>query len=183
MMKNITDRIVFIPDFIHNAQTLFEDLVANTRWDENMRARKTACFGEPYDYSEQEYDFQPMSNKMETIADLIKDEIGFRPNNCLLNYYENGKSKMGFHGDTIKMLEPDTGIAIVSVGDSRIFQVRRKNNPTELYNYILPNGSLFYMPNDMQADWQHGLPKVVGAKGRISLTFRKMIPRDLLEER
>jgi len=54
---------------------------------------------------------------MNHISHLIREAIGFKLNNCLLNYYENGASRMGFHGDTIKMLEPDTGIAIVSVGD------------------------------------------------------------------
>jgi len=123
-----------------------------------------------------------MSQQMEDICNLLSPTIGFRPNNCLLNYYENGNSKIGFHGDTIKMLEPDTGIAIVSLGDSRIFQVRRKSSPTECYNYVLPSGSLFYMPNDIQEDWQHGVPKVISDLGRISLTFRKMIPRHLLEK-
>lgn len=111
---------------------------------------------------------------IEKISLMIAKEIGFKPNNCLLNFYENGKSKMGFHGDTTKMLAPETGIAIVSVGDNRIMQVRRTNNPTEMYHYILLGGSLFFMSNTMQTDWQHGLPKVVGAQGRISLTFRKM---------
>ncbi len=175
-MKNITSKIVFIRNFIDHSQNIFAELIENTAWDTNMKARKTACFGEPYNYSEQAYDFEPMSDQMEHIAGLLEQELGFRPNNCLLNYYEDGHSKMGFHGDTIKMLVPHTGIAIVSLGDHRIMQMRRKANPTEMYHYILPPGSLFYMPNDIQADWQHGLPKVVGGSGRISMTFREMIP-------
>ncbi len=176
-MHHITNRILFIRDFISDSENIFTDLVKNTEWDTNMRSRKTACYGEPYDYAEQAYNFQPMSDQMEHIAGLLEEELGFRPNNCLLNYYEDGSSKMGFHGDTIKMLVPDTGIAIVSLGDNRIMQVRRKANPTELYNYILPPGSLFYMPNDMQEDWQHGLPKVISNLGRISMTFREMVPK------
>lgn len=179
-MSRIIDQIIFIKDFIPNSRLLFDKLVTNTNWNENMKARKTACFGEPYDYSELVYDFHPMNEDMENISNLIHSKIGFKPNNCLLNYYENGDSRMRFHGDTITMLEPDTGIVIVSVGSSRIFQVRRKSSPTEVYNYILPCGSLFYMPNSIQEDWQHGLPKVVSDDGRISLTFRKMIPRHLL---
>jgi len=174
-MSNITNRITFIRNFITDAQSLYNDLVTSTDWDTNMRSRKTACFGEPYDYSEQVYDFAPMNDRMESIASLLHKELGFRPNNCLLNYYEDGSSKMGFHGDTIKMLVPDTGIAIVSLGDNRIMQIRRKSSPTELYNYILPAGSLFYMPNDIQEDWQHGLPKVISNLGRISMTFREMV--------
>ncbi len=173
-MIQLADHLIYRKDFILNPQDLYNELIATVDWNENMKSRKTACFGKPYDYSEQAYDFKPMTPVMEKISLLIEKEIGFKPNNCLLNYYEDGKSKMGFHGDTIKMLVLETGIAIVSVGDNRIMQVRRTKNPTEMYNYILPAGSLFYMSNAMQAEWQHGLPKVMDAQGRISLTFREM---------
>lgn len=173
-MISLSDHIVYRKNFFSDHQDLFDHLVANIDWVENMKSRKTACFGKPYDYAEQTYEFKPMISVMEDISLLIEKEIGFKPNNCLLNYYPNGKSKMGFHGDTTKMLVPDTGIAIVSLGDNRIMQVRRTKNPTEMYHYILPGGSLFYMSNAMQVDWQHGLPKVVDAAGRISLTFRQM---------
>ena len=103
-MKRITDLIIFIQDFISNSRRLFDKLGSSTSWNENMKARRTACFGEPYDYSEQVCDFQPMSKDMENICNLIQTAIGFKPNNCLLNYYKDGNSRMGFHGDTIKML-------------------------------------------------------------------------------
>ena len=81
---------------------------------------------------------------------------------------------MGWHGDTTHFLEAETGIAILSVGDTRIFQIRRKAVPTELLNYVLTPGSLIYMPATIQQEWQHAIPKVVSERGRISLTFRKM---------
>ena len=111
---------------------------------------------------------------MKELSERIEPILGFKPNICFLNYYENGKSKMGWHGDSTHFLEPDTGIAILSVGDTRIFQIRRKAVPTESLNYILTPGSLFYMPISIQEDWQHAIPKVVSDEGRISLTFRKM---------
>mgnify|MGYP000106085315 CR=1 FL=1 len=81
---------------------------------------------------------------------------------------------MGWHGDTTHFLVPETGIAILSVGDTRIFQLRRKAVPTEFLNYVLTPGSLIYMPASIQEEWQHAIPKVVSERGRISLTFRKM---------
>ncbi len=173
-MIALNDHIVYRKKFYANHQVLFDNLISNIDWNENMKSRKTACFGKPYNYSEQTYDFKPMTSVMEDISLLIQEVVGFKPNNCLLNYYPDGKSKMGFHGDTTKMLVPGSGIAIVSLGDNRIMQVRRTKNPTEIYNYILAGGSLFYMSNAMQMEWQHGLPKVVDASGRISLTFREM---------
>jgi len=41
-MKKITDKIIFIPNFIINTTTLFNQLVANVEWDKNMKSRKTA---------------------------------------------------------------------------------------------------------------------------------------------
>jgi len=181
-MKNrIMDIVVYKRNFLTGADEWYRQLVEEIDWDESMVSRKTACFGEPYDYSEQSYNFQPMSKKMEEVCDLLVPVIGFKPNNCLLNYYVNGNSKIGFHGDTTKMLESDTGIAIISLGDTRLFQIRRAASPTECYNYILESGSLLYMPNSMQEKWQHGVPKVISDQGRISLTFRKMVPRNLLD--
>lgn len=182
-MKKITELLIFEKDFISNSQELYKQLIEKITWNENMKSRKTQCFGEPYDYSEQNYDFKPMSKEMENISILINQKIGFLPNNCLLNYYPDGNSKMGFHGDTIKMLEQETGIAIISLGETRIFQVRRKSDPNECYNYLLPCGSLFYMPNSIQEKWQHGLPKIVSKEGRISMTFRKMIPQNILHKK
>lgn len=181
-MSNILNQIIFERNFIDNSQELFSFFVQSVSWNDSMVSRKTACFGEPYDYSEQSYDFLPMSDELERVCDLIQEKVGFRPNNCLLNYYKNGTSKLGYHGDITKMLEPETGIAVVSLGDHRILQIRRNSSHTECYNYVLNSGSLFYMPNSIQNSWQHRVPKVVSTLGRISLTFRQMIPRHLLQK-
>ncbi len=173
-MKDIRSVIIFEPDFYDGAQALFDRLVANISWNDSMRARKTASFGQPYDYSEQVHPYAPFLPVMEELSDRLAPIIGFRPNNCFLNYYENGNSKMGWHGDTTHFLAQNTGIAILSIGDTRIFQIRRKTSPTESYNYVLTPGSLIYMPDSIQEAWQHAIPKVVSERGRISLTFRKM---------
>jgi alkylated DNA repair dioxygenase AlkB len=173
-MKDIRSAIIFDPDFFDASNSLFNHLIASITWNDSMRARKTASFGQPYDYSEQVHPYEPFHPFMDELSNRLESMIGFRPNNCFLNYYENGNSKMGWHGDTTHFLEGDTGIAILSVGDTRIFQLRRKAVPTELLNYVLTPGSLIYMPASIQEEWQHAIPKVVSEQGRISLTFRKM---------
>ena len=139
-----------------------------------MRARKTASFGQPNIDSERVHLYEPFLPVMHELSDRLEPIIGFKPNNCFLNYYENGDSKMGWHGDSTYFLAEETGTAILSVGDTRIFQLRRKAVPTESYNYVLTPGSLICMPTSIQEEWQHAIPKVVSERGRISLTFRKM---------
>ncbi|MEQ9298733.1 MAG: alpha-ketoglutarate-dependent dioxygenase AlkB [Cyclobacteriaceae bacterium] len=173
-MKDIRSTIIFDPDFLDNSKSVFDFLIANINWNDSMRAKKTASFGQPSINSEQVGSLPPMLPIMTELRDRLEPIIGFQPNNCFLNYYENGDSRMGWHGDTTDSLAENTGIAILSVGDTRIFQIRRKAVPTELFNYVVTPGSLIYMPASIQDEWQHAIPKVVSYRGRISLTFRKM---------
>jgi len=173
IMKDIRSAIIFDPDFFDASENLFELLSTSIAWNESMRARKTASFGQPANDSE-EHPLDPFLPFMDDLSDRLESIIGFRSNNCFLNYYENGNSKMGWHGDSTHFLKENSGIAILSLGDARVFQLRRKTVPTELFNYVLTPGSLIYMPAAIQEEWQHAIPKVVSERGRISLTFRKM---------
>ena len=167
------DGITFIEHFYENT-TLYDRLVNEVTWNKDMKSRWTASFGRPYRYNGPEHDFRPMWPEMNQIAAAIEKEIGFLPNNCFLNYYFENLSRMGFHADNTEFLEPDTGIAVLSLGVERIFRVRRIENKEERYNYPLPEGSLIYMTNEVQETWHHGIPKSKVEGGRISLTFRKI---------
>jgi alkylated DNA repair dioxygenase AlkB len=101
--------------------------------------------------------------------------LGFVPNNCLLNFYEDGNSSMGFHSDSSEELESGTGVAIVSLGSVRNLVFRSKVDKSVEYAYPLQPGSLVYMTKEVQDHWLHAIPKLVGAGPRISLTFRSII--------
>jgi alkylated DNA repair dioxygenase AlkB len=62
------------------------------------------------------------------------------------------------------------------LGGTRTFRFRKIDEKDLKINYILTGGSLIYMTNEMQAIWQHGIMQENTEEGRISLTFRKMIP-------
>ena len=166
--------ITYIEKFIDNPDELFELLKASIQWDERMVARKTASFGKAYNYSQMNYPFQAFLPELEQINSKINFTIGFEPNNCLINYYLDGKAKMGYHSDQTDILEEGTGIAIVSIGEARSLKFRNIIKPEDIQTYNLPAGSLIYMTQDVQAIWQHAIPKADTEKGRISLTFRKI---------
>ena len=166
--------ITHIENFIDNPTGLFDLLTATVQWDERMVARKTASFGNAYNYSQISYPYQDFLPELKDINKKLKSVIGFEPNNCLINYYLDGKSKMGYHSDQTDILEADTGIAIVSVGETRILKFRNIDNPEEFLNYELTSGSLIYMTQEVQSIWQHSIPKSDTSNGRISLTFRRM---------
>ncbi|MDQ1817092.1 alpha-ketoglutarate-dependent dioxygenase AlkB [Massilia sp. CCM 9210] len=148
--------------------------MSTVTWDERMKARKTASFGASYNYSQIAYAESPMPALLDALCARLEGELGFRPNNCLLNYYPDGKSSMGFHSDETDGLNDGTGVAIVSLGSVRAIAYRSKRDAAVRVDYPLPNGSLLYMSGQVQQDWVHAIPKDPHAGERISLTFRSM---------
>lgn len=164
------------PTFIPNSLALFELIKANVVWDERMKARKTASFGVPYNYSQIDYEVLPMPKYLHTIAQQIEMELGFLPNNCLLNYYVDGNSSMGFHSDSSVELVEGTGVAIVSLGSTRPIVYQYKADRSIEHTIDLPSGSLLYMSKAIQDEWVHAIPKKAEIGERISVTFRKLKP-------
>ncbi|MFN6480051.1 alpha-ketoglutarate-dependent dioxygenase AlkB [Nostoc sp. DedQUE07] len=161
--------------FLPNSHSLFNSLVSIINWDERIQARKTASFGSPYNYSNISYDSCPMLNELIPIIDRLEKHFGFRPNNCLVNYYTNGNSTMGFHSDSIDELMDDTGISIISLGAERIITFQNKLDKTIEHSYLLKSGSLLFMSQKTQQYWKHGILKQPETFGRISLAFRLLV--------
>lgn len=164
--------VLFKASFLDNHQKLLNDLVENVIWDERIRVRKTASFGVPYNYSQITYPATPFPVELAQIASQLNTTIGFLPNNCLLNYYEDGNASMGFHSDNSVELAEGTGVAIISLGSTRTIVYQNKHNRQTEYRYELPSGSLLYMSSELQHDWVHAIPKVPNVGKRISMTFR-----------
>ena len=157
------------------ATTLFNSLLTQVQWDERMKARKTACFGQTYDDSGVDYQVVTMHPLLVPLCDAIEEELGFRPTNCLLNHYESGRSTMGFHSDATHNLADGTGVAIVSIGAERNLTFRSKIDHSIVIHLPLPHGSLFYMTQLTQDYWTHAVKKTETDYARISLTFRHIL--------
>lgn len=164
------------PDLVADSDALFDRLTREIVWDERMRARKTASFGAPYNYSQITYPSAPMPPRIAELLPMLEREIGFEPNNCLVNFYADGASAMGFHFDALEPLEWGTGVAIVSLGNARTLMFRRRDDKTIEHAFVLNSGSLLYMAPEIQNEWLHGVPKQPEARGRLSLTFRRLKP-------
>jgi len=120
------------------------------------------------------YPFNPFTPTLSKLADAINDVLCFMPNNCLINYYLDGNSKMGYHSDQTDILSENTGVAIISLGATREIRFRNIEFPTDFRSVLLQSGSLFYMGQAVQSLWQHSIPKMKDCGGRLSLTFRKI---------
>jgi alkylated DNA repair dioxygenase AlkB len=170
-----TGAIRLVPQFLSNPQALFEHLAATVAWDTRMKARKSASFGLPYNYSGITWPVGPFPVAVAELLPSITAAARFEPNNCLANYYPDGESSMGFHSDSTAELAPETGVAVLSVGAERVITFRRSADKAASESYRLPSGSLLWMCPEMQAEWKHAVladPDV--REGRISLTFRRI---------
>ncbi len=175
MTNVISPNIVFIRNFIDNAKELFDLIENTTNWDNRLSARKTASFGIAYQYSNLAYEQTIMPDWALPLLEKIKNQFGFMPNNCLINYYQNGQNKMGFHSDDITQMYPNTGVAIISLGAEREIVYRQKDDKTNEKSYLLTQGSLLYMDDKVQQDWLHAILSDETTTPRISLTFRQLL--------
>jgi alkylated DNA repair dioxygenase AlkB len=156
------------------ATELYLNLRDRIEWDERISARKTACFGLPYNYSGLTYAVQPMHPLLQPLCSQLAQTLGFEPNSCLINFYKDGRDKMGFHSDEIDNLEAGTQIIIISLGTERKLSFRSKVDYSQRLQYLLPHGSLMYMSQKTQEFWSHAIKRANVLDGRISLTFRRI---------
>ncbi|GAA2404556.1 alpha-ketoglutarate-dependent dioxygenase AlkB [Actinomadura vinacea] len=161
----------YFADTLPDADADLAFLLTEVAWDDRMRARRTASFGVPYNYSDQHYDPLDMPSRIAMIAARAAEYAGHSFNNCLANRYETGDNTMGFHKDSYEGLDPASAIAIVSLGATRhlVFRSIDRAYRTEL---ALEHGSLLLMTHKTQRAWTHGVPRTASAGRRISLTFR-----------
>jgi alkylated DNA repair dioxygenase AlkB len=88
-----------------------------------------------------------------------------------LNYYRNGRDSVAFHRDRELRHLDDTLVAIVTLGAARPFLVRPRAGGAS--RDLRPaSGDLLVMGGRTQADWEHGVPKVIAAGPRVSVSLR-----------
>jgi alkylated DNA repair dioxygenase AlkB len=177
---DITDLLAEIKieeNLLPHHEVLFQKIKNDSEWNSEIKSRKTISYGVPYNYSNMSYPFVPFPDYISEVSLTVEEKLSFAINNCLINYYESGESKMGFHSDQIDILSDNTGIAIVSLGNKRTMRFKNKLDAKITYDIPLYPNSLFYMTQAVQEFWLHSiLPEVENdAAERISITFRKLL--------
>lgn len=170
----------YIHPFVQNSEKLMSAIFKDASWN-HMASRSVASYGVAYaglkSYATRGESFKspPLPEYLLGICRRIQERFGFEPNNCLINYYKDDSSKIGFHSDSIGEIVIGTGIAILSLGAERELSFRQVTDFTVTGGKWLQDGSLFYMTREMQRDWQHAiLPSKTEVSARMSLTFRQL---------
>lgn len=130
----------------------------------------------------------PFPPAVETIRracqEWYREKTGFHNANippfnvCLLNFYQDGTQRIGWHSDR-EEIGRSTPIASVSLGATRQFLIRAKEQWNDQATLSLQGGSLVVMENICQLQYLHAVPKEVEiTEGRINLTFRCKLPTE-----
>lgn len=188
---NLPDAAVtYYPYFLdfEEANSLFDLLYKQTDWQEDTicvfgktypQPRLTHLFAvndKPYSYS----NITMYPNAFPKCLEKVKKKIELLTQEqfttCLANLYRNGQDSNGWHADNEKELGVNPIIASLSLGASRVFRLKHRNNSTLKTKIELTHGSLLIMGGKTQHHWLHQLPKTKKVNDpRINLTFRKLI--------
>jgi putative IMPACT (imprinted ancient) family translation regulator len=96
-------------------------------------------------------------------------------NHCVTNYYRDGTDFIDHHSDKDLDLNRDGAIVSVSLGDERIFELKRRKDPKDITRIILPPRSMLVLGPITNKEFSHSiLQNVDSSKIRISLTMREV---------
>jgi alkylated DNA repair dioxygenase AlkB len=160
-----------VPNWLRGQDTLFERLEKTTRW----QARKRVMYEREVDVPRLVAaipDDGPGDPILVDLERTLARRHGTRLPHVLLALYRDGRDSVAWHGDRVGRLQPDTVVAIVSVGGPRPFLLRRRGGgPSRRFTVGL--GDLLVMGGTCQSTWEHCVPKVAHAQPRIAIMFRQ----------
>jgi len=110
------------------------------------------------------------------VRDDLVTRYGVGFGSCGLNYYRDGRDSVAFHRDRELRDLDDALVAILTLGQTRPFRLRRHGRGGPSIDLSPGSGDLVVMGGACQRDWEHGVPKVRSAGPRISAHWRWVGP-------
>lgn len=178
-------KVIFYPGLFQPPEStqLLTDLYNQVEWKHEpikifgksvLQPRLTAYYGtQTYSYSGIAMQPLPWNYPLLRIKDKIEPLVGIEFNAVLVNLYRNGQDYIGWHSDDEKELAEGGVIGSLSLGETRRFIFRRRDNHKIKKKLTLNDGDFLTMGGDTQKFWQHHVPKSAkSTQPRINLTFR-----------
>jgi len=132
-----------------------------------------ATAGLRYRYSGTTHQGQGWPTWFEPLQQQVSEACGTRFNGCLLNLYRTGEDRMGWHADDEQEIDQTQPIASLSLGATRDFCLRHRQDPIQRETLALTDGDLLVMHAGCQQQWMHGVPSRRRIRtSRVNLTFR-----------
>ncbi|MET3928989.1 alkylated DNA repair dioxygenase AlkB [Lysobacter sp. OAE881] len=141
--------------------------------------RLSCWIGDPdarYRYSGTLFEPHPWPDALVPVRERLERTLGVAFNSVLANLYRDGTDAMGWHSDAEPELGPAPVIASISLGATRRFALKHRDDPARKLTLELPHGSLLVMSGATQRHHRHALPRTTRPIGpRINLTFRRIV--------
>lgn len=167
--------IEYVPEWLYGSDSLFEDLSESLTF---RQRRGVVIYDRVVDEPRlsawwHESDGDPMPHaSLEEMRNALEDQYGRHFDSIGFNLYRNQYDSVAWHADRHRHHVTDPVVAILSVGQSRPFQMRQNEGGASL-TWGLGHGDLFVMGGSTQHEWQHCVPKRRRPCGqRMSITFR-----------
>jgi alkylated DNA repair dioxygenase AlkB len=144
---------------------------------EHIVPRLVAFFadsGVQYHYSGLTHEGVGWAPLLGKLKNFLEDTYGMRANSALLNYYRDGRDKMGAHSDDEVELGPNPTIFSINLGAERTMRFIHKVS-NEKISIELKDRDVLKMSGPLQHFWRHEIPqrKRVLAP-RLNITFRQI---------
>ena len=166
--------------FYGGGDDLCADLIASVPW---VQGRRWMCDREIDAPRLSFWDRSSVSALHPALAELhaaLDARYEVRLGGAGLNYYRDGRDSVAWHSDDERELGRRPVIASLSLGATRVFQMKHvERRDLKRVDISLKTGSLLVMAGDCQACWRHQIPKrrpYDKIAGRINLTFRRVQP-------
>lgn len=159
-----------LPDWLEGHGAVLETLWSTTRWRSQRRWMYERVVHVPRLVATLPDDGpgHPILYKM---AEALSNRYGRPLPDISLAAYRDGRDSVAFHGDRLGIRRADAIVAIVSLGSSRRFLLRRAGGGSSRA-FNLSGGDLLVMGGTCQLTWEHSVPKIAHAGLRISVQFR-----------
>ena len=155
-------------------------LIKTPRWQQ--------AFGMDYHYTGRTNRALPIPPILAPFLHWSREHIDQALNGLLLNWYDGALGHyIGPHRDSTKEMRPSSPIVTISLGQERIFRLRRWKPKLKAHPLDLPanNGTVFVMPWETNAAFTHEIPISRTQTGRrISITLRAFLkPQPSIQKR
>jgi len=180
----------FAPNWLETGQAdvLFAQLLDSIEWETHRirlfgrevdSPRLSSWIGDEgasYTYSGTRFLPHPWPHALTDVRRRLARELDCEFNSVLANRYRNGRDYMGWHSDNESALGPQPVIASLSLGATRRFVLKERQQSHRRLALELPPGSLLVMRGETQQNYRHALPRTAKPVGeRINLTFRRIV--------
>lgn len=106
------------------------------------------------------------------VKQLVESYTKHRFDSCFVNLYRNEEDHIPWHADDDDWIGPV--IASVSLGATRRFWLRRKDDHAAVVRGEMGHGDILLMEAGCQDHWEHSVPKEPWPRrARLNLTFRQ----------